>query len=464
MEVSGAVPLVLVVIAAIVDLRSRRIPNVLTSLGAVAGLVFHAWAGGVAGLGQGVAGWATGIGLFLPLFLLGGMGAGDVKLLGAVGAWLGPLGALWGGFYSVLAGGVLALVVGAWYGYLGKAFTNLWALIGFWRAAGIRPLPGLTIADAPGPRVAYGVAIAVGTFCGRLVEIGGERGEPWIAMHAPFSSLASPSFWRARPRIWSIEPFKVSQRREVEVAHAFAVVAAHPLPLGAMLTAADVKLVPWPAASVVPGSFATIEEVVGRGIMDSVAENEPLTASNLATSQAGAGLPPTIPPGMRAISVKVNEVIGVAGFVVPGTRVDVMVILREGDGSLARVVVSNVQVLAAGTKYDQEVAKEGQAMPSTVVTLLVLPDDAERVGLASTQGQIMLTLRNPLDTAVTPSAGIRMANLASSAGSGAAAAPGPARVRRVAPPPPPVIEPPPPPKIYSVEVIRGAKRTEETIK
>jgi prepilin peptidase CpaA len=97
------------------------------------------------------------------MYLLRGMGAGDVKLLGAMGAWLGPMGALWTGFYSVMAGGVLALVVGASHGYLGKAFANLWSLIAFWRVAGIRPAAGLTLGDAPGPRLAYGIAIAAGT-------------------------------------------------------------------------------------------------------------------------------------------------------------------------------------------------------------------------------------------------------------------------------------------------------------
>ena len=103
---------------------------------------------------------------------------------------------------------------------------------------------------------------------------------------------------------------------------------------------------------------------------------------------------------MRAISVKVNEVVGVAGFVVPGTRVDVMVTLsgkNRDEDSMTRVVVSNAQVLTAGTRYDQEKAKDGAPIPSTVVTLLVTPDDGERVALAASEGQIMLTLRNPLD-------------------------------------------------------------------
>jgi pilus assembly protein CpaB len=252
--------------------------------------------------------------------------------------------------------------------------------------------------------------------------------------------------------------------REVEVATTYAVVAARPLALGAMLVPEDLKVVPWPAASVVPGSFTAVEQIVGRGVVAPVAENEPLTSNNLASPQAGAGLPPKIPQGMRAVSVRVNEVIGVAGFVVPGTRVDLIGILGDGSASMARVVVSNVQVLAAGTKYDQEQAKEGQAMPTTVVTLLVKPEDAERISLASSEGQIMLTLRNPLDTAETTSTGIRASNLTS--GGAAASTPtgdATARPRRAAAPPPPP-PPPPAPQPYSVEVIRGAKRSEETIK
>jgi pilus assembly protein CpaB len=245
---------------------------------------------------------------------------------------------------------------------------------------------------------------------------------------------------------------------QVEVASAYAVVAAHPLTLGARLTPADVKLVPWPAANPVPGSYTKIEDVVDRGIIAPVGENEPLTGNNVASKEAGVGLPPTIPPGMRAISVKVNEVIGVAGFVVPGTRVDVMAILNQNGNKMARVVVSNVQVLAAGTRYDQEVAREGKAMPSSVVTLMVSPADAELIGLASTEGSIMLTLRNPLDTVAASSAGTGTASLA-----GDQPAPRPVSTgtstRRAAPPvavapaPAPTPAAPPPPK--PVVVIRA---------
>jgi len=182
--------------------------------------------------------------------------------------------------------------------------------------------------------------------------------------------------------------------REVEVARTQAVVATHPIAVGTLVTKDDLKLVAWPAATPVPGSFTEIDKVVNRGIVVAVSENEPLTESKLAPVGSGAGLPPTITEGMRAISVKVNEVIGVAGFVVPGTRVDVLV-TAKGSATTAttetRTVLSNVQVLTAGTRYDQERAtKEGKAIPTTVVTLLLTPDDAEKLTLASEEGRIML--------------------------------------------------------------------------
>ena len=248
--------------------------------------------------------------------------------------------------------------------------------------------------------------------------------------------------------------------REVEVKSYYVAVAAKPLPVGTMVRESDVKLVPWPASNRVAGGYSKVEEVVNRGVIASVVEHEPLTATKLSSVEAGAGLPPTIATGMRAISVKVNEVIGVAGFVVPGTRVDVVVTIGKQDDSMSRVIVSNVQVLTAGTKYDQEQAKDGKPMPTTVVTLLVTPTDSERIALASTEGSIMLALRNPLDSAPTDTKGTRLASLLG--------APEPAPVIRVArgipralPPPPP---PAPVPTIYAVETIRAAKRVSEVVK
>jgi pilus assembly protein CpaB len=242
------------------------------------------------------------------------------------------------------------------------------------------------------------------------------------------------------------------------------VVAQHPLPLGTRLTKEHVKLVKWPAETQVPGAFAKAEDVLDRGLIATVDENEPLTAAKLAPLGAGAGLPPSIPPGMRAVSVKVNEVVGVAGFVVPGTRVDVMVTLTNRQAqqeSMTRVVVSNVQVLTAGTRYDQGKSRDGQPIPTSVVTLLVSPSDAERIALAASEGEVMLTLRNPMDRKPTETTGIRTAALL-----GQAPAPPPV-VRTVGPRRvvvEPVAAPVVAPKIYSVEAIRAAKRSEEVIR
>jgi pilus assembly protein CpaB len=250
--------------------------------------------------------------------------------------------------------------------------------------------------------------------------------------------------------------------RQVEVPTAHAVVASTHLPIGTLVTKDHVKVVPWPARNPVPGAFASIDQVVDRGVIQPVAENEPLTESKLAPTGAGAGLPPTIPPGMRAISVKVNEVIGVAGFVLPGSRVDLLVTVDNSSGtreeSMSRVVVSNVQVLTAGTRFDQEKARaDGKPIQTTVVTLLATPQDAERITLASAEGKLMLTLRNPLDTLPTETQGVRVANLL-----GAPAAPPVAK--KVKGKTVMVASPPPAPKAYTVEAIRAAKRSEEVVR
>jgi pilus assembly protein CpaB len=251
--------------------------------------------------------------------------------------------------------------------------------------------------------------------------------------------------------------------RQVEVRSLYQVVAATDMPMGTMITKDQVKLVAWPASSPVNKGFTTIESVVNRGLVDSVAANEPLTETKLASLEAGAGLPPSITEGMRAVSVKVNEVVGVAGFVVPGTHVDVMVTLKraEAKDSMTRVVVSNVQVLTAGTRYDQGKARDGQPIPTSVVTLLVSPSDAERIALAASEGEVMLTLRNPMDRKPTETTGVRTAALL-----GQAPAPPPV-VRTVGPRRvvvEPVAAPVVAPKIYSVEAIRAAKRSEEVIR
>jgi pilus assembly protein CpaB len=281
-----------------------------------------------------------------------------------------------------------------------------------------------------------------------------------IGIAVATACLASFGVYRAVTRI---------PVREVEVARSFVVVATRSLPPGVRLAAKDVRLAAWPAASPVPGSFSRIDAVVNRGLLASVVENEPLTESVLAPPGAGAGLPPTIPSGMRAMSVKVNEVIGVAGFIDPGTRVDLVVTIRKNEDTTSRTAVSNVQVLSAGTRSEQEKAekaKTGNTTPSAaaVVTLLVTPQDAERIALAQAEGQIMLVLRNPMDTETTATSGVHAAALFGPD----VAPPAAPVVNRPAVRKPPVVTAaavaPPPPKIYTVEAIRAAKRTEEVVR
>lgn len=238
------------------------------------------------------------------------------------------------------------------------------------------------------------------------------------------------------------------------------VVAARTLPSGARLTKDDVKTIAWPKHAAIEGAFSSLDDVVGQGLTSAVVVNEPVTGNKLAPPGMGAGMPPSIPPGMRAISVKVDEVVGVAGFAVPGSRVDVVVALGGSHESIARAVASNVQVLAVGTRNDVEQSKNYRS-GATVVTLLVSPSDAERISLASMQGRITLTLRNPLDMGVASPDGVRLASLV-----GQRATPTP----RAAPvdhkPAPRFAEPAPPPapRVHTVVTIRAGKRTEENVR
>lgn len=145
------------------DLRTRRIPQVLTLGGALAGFAFHLASGGWSGVALSVAGWALGIAIFLAPFALGGLGAGDVKLLGALGAWLGPGDVIWLALYAGVAGGVLAVFVSLATGYLSQALANVRLLVTHWTVHGVRSLPELTLQHGRGPRLAYAVPILAGT-------------------------------------------------------------------------------------------------------------------------------------------------------------------------------------------------------------------------------------------------------------------------------------------------------------
>src|SRR5262245_50516707 len=163
------------------------------------------------------------------------------------------------------------------------------------------------------------------------------------------------------------------------------VVAAADLALGSELKAEDMTVVSFPAGQAPAGTFPKPQEIVGRGLIVPVVKGEPILNAKLASKEAGAGLPPVIPEGMRAVSVRVNEVVGVAGYVLPGTRVDVVATASptsQPQDETSKLILSNVQVLTAGTRLEQDQEK-GKPMQVTVVKVLVYPDQAERLALAS---------------------------------------------------------------------------------
>ena len=246
--------------------------------------------------------------------------------------------------------------------------------------------------------------------------------------------------------------------RTPEVPTSHVVVAASDLQLGAELKATDLRTIQWPAGATPEGSFSNPEELVGRGLILPVVQNEPFLPSKLAPKEAGAGLPPVIQPGYRALSVRVNDVVGVAGYVLPGTRVDVVATVnptQQPTDITSKVILTNVLVLAAGTKIERDV-ENNKPVQVNVVTLLVNPDEAERLTLASTEGKIQLALRNPMDQTAPHTSGVRPAGLM---GSGVSAP-----VRRVAAntaaPRTEVVMPAPLP---TVEIIRGDKRAQEAV-
>lgn len=232
------------------------------------------------------------------------------------------------------------------------------------------------------------------------------------------------------------------------------VVASVPLQLGTRVDASNLRLISWPADEPVAGMFTRIGDCADRALITPVAANELILENKLAPKGSGAGLPATIPQGMRALSVAVNEVVGVAGFVTPGTMVDVLVTgklsgaNRGSDENITRTILENVRVLAAGQKIEQD--REGKPQTVPVITLLVSPEDAAKLAMASTQGKIQLALRNTVDTKKVDPPSVLETGLFSGAGS-TPTAPKRTPVKTVA-------AAPPPPAPYVIEVITGNKR------
>jgi pilus assembly protein CpaB len=186
------------------------------------------------------------------------------------------------------------------------------------------------------------------------------------------------------------------------------IVAAADLQVGARVEEHDIKIIKIPTADLPPGAPRRRADVLGHGVIVPISKGEFILPNRLAGENAGSGLPSLIPPGMRAVSVRVNEVVSVAGFVTPGTRVDVLLTGTPGSGEQqTTTVLQNVAVLASG--HTLERTSTGEAQNTAVITLLVSPDDAQRLTLASAEGHIQLALRNPLDTKQdeVPSSGAR---------------------------------------------------------
>lgn len=234
------------------------------------------------------------------------------------------------------------------------------------------------------------------------------------------------------------------------------IVAADDLQVGARVEERDIKVIRIPSSDLPPGAPRRKADVIGHGVIIPISKGEFILPNRLAGENAGSGLPSLIPPGMRAVSVRVNEVISVAGFVTPGTRVDVLLTGTPGGGSdqQTTTVLQNVAVLAAG--HTLERTSTGEAQNTAVITLLVTPDDAQRLTLASSEGKIQLALRNPLDTKQdeVPSSVSRALYR------GAVPPPAPPRapVRHVTAK---VAPPPAAPGGVTVEVYQGDKKTDE---
>jgi pilus assembly protein CpaB len=253
------------------------------------------------------------------------------------------------------------------------------------------------------------------------------------------------------------------------------VVAAQALPFGAMIGPHSVKTIEVPDALFPKGGSSHTEDVVGRSVVSPIEPDEPVLEARIAPKGSGVGLSPLIPPGLRAIAVKVNEVVGVAGFVLPGMRVDVLVTGRppNSNETVTTTVLQNIPVLSAGQSI--QVDTKGQPISATVVTLLVNPAQAEALTLANSEGHIQLVLRNNSDQQVARTSGWQSRELYAvepRATTPMATEPGLVRPRIVVPGParPVAIPPPPVPPVANLPVphpdevimIRGNQKTVES--
>jgi pilus assembly protein CpaB len=231
------------------------------------------------------------------------------------------------------------------------------------------------------------------------------------------------------------------------------IVAATDIKLGTLLRDVDLSTADF-VGSLPKGAILKKADAIGRGVVSNLYQGEPIIDSRLAAAGSGGGLAATIRPGMRACAVKVDEVVGVAGFVTPGMRVDVLISgnppgpMNTAEGQKVRTLFQNVEVLSAGTDIQKD--NEGKPQQVQVVNLLVTPEQAELLSLASTQAHIQLVLRNPLDTQTAQLSGSAVTQLYSDAKPALKPVASSRRVTR------PVQS-----QLYVIEVFNGSKRSEE---
>jgi len=248
------------------------------------------------------------------------------------------------------------------------------------------------------------------------------------------------------------------------------VVATHNLPSGDLIKEVDVKVADW-NGPVPVGAITKVEDALNRGVLETIYQGEPLVENRVSKPGAGAGLASMIPSGMRAVAIRVNDVVAVSGFAAAGSHVDVLIAGNppggnQATGTVTKTLLQNVEILSAGVNIQKDA--EGKPVSVPTVNLLLTPAQAEIMSLASNEARIQLVLRNPTDKEEAKPPGTAMAYLFSRGVAPPPAAAGAAtarQARRTAPPPPPpaapkVVVPPPPPPI-NVEVIHGSRKTEQ---
>jgi pilus assembly protein CpaB len=251
-------------------------------------------------------------------------------------------------------------------------------------------------------------------------------------------------------------------------------VAKVAIPLGTKIIAEQIMVVQFPAESTPDGAFESIEKLTGRVAITNIAPREPITEARLAPEGTAGGLSAVIPEGYRAMTVKVDDVVGISGFIMPGTLVDIVVVIDPAERAgmqdpISKIVLQNIKVLANGQNIDKP-EDQREANSVKAVTLLVTPEQAEKLALAASEGKLQLVMRNSIDQGDEQTTGINKRALLGGDRATPAPEPGSLKSEQVKPNPKPVTrkahtepkpaaQPPvPAPPRASVEMIEGAKK------